>query len=134
MGLSEAGFDVVLAVDNDEEALETHRANHPGLSANWDLADAEVVERVAEPRQDGAACRSSPAGLPVSRSLGPAGRWSASWCGSVGARAMTDDATCGNRSSAWSSWRRPPAVVMENVPDMALDRGMVILAHDDRAP
>src|ERR1700736_3481346 len=41
LGLTEAGFDVVLAVDNDDEALETHRAYHPGLSVNWDLAEDE---------------------------------------------------------------------------------------------
>ena len=47
LGLSEAGFKVVLAVDHDDEALETHRAHHPGLSVNWDLGDSDVVERVA---------------------------------------------------------------------------------------
>src|SRR4051794_10847422 len=36
LGLQSAGFDVVLAVDHDEEALETHRAYHPGLSVKWD--------------------------------------------------------------------------------------------------
>jgi DNA (cytosine-5)-methyltransferase 1 len=45
LGLQQAGFEVVLAVDNDNEAVETHRAYHPGLSVNWDLVDAEVVPR-----------------------------------------------------------------------------------------
>src|SRR4051812_3627704 len=48
LGLAEAGFDVILAVDHDDEALQTHRAYHPGLSVNWDLGDADVVERVAD--------------------------------------------------------------------------------------
>src|SRR2546425_6535181 len=46
-GLSAAGFEVVLGVDIDREALETHRANHPGLSVDWDLSDEEVIGRVA---------------------------------------------------------------------------------------
>jgi DNA (cytosine-5)-methyltransferase 1 len=47
LGLQQAGFNVVLGVDNDAEALETHRALCPGLSVNWDLADEAVVRRVA---------------------------------------------------------------------------------------
>ena len=37
---------MVLAVDHDDEALETHGTQHPGLSVNWDLSD--VVEQAAE--------------------------------------------------------------------------------------
>src|SRR5688500_16763882 len=44
LGLEQAGFTVVLAVDHDEEALETHRANHAGLTVNWDLGDQDLVE------------------------------------------------------------------------------------------
>src|SRR5947208_101013 len=45
LGLASAGFDVVLGVDVDEEALETHRAHHPGLSVNWDLSQEQIIER-----------------------------------------------------------------------------------------
>ena len=48
LGLETAGFDVILGVDTDDFALETHRANHPGLSVNWDLSDDDVVESVGE--------------------------------------------------------------------------------------
>ena len=48
LGLKQAGFEVILGVDNDDAALETHRAYHPGLSVNWDLADDETISRVAE--------------------------------------------------------------------------------------
>lgn len=126
LGLSQAGFEVVLGVDNDAEALETHRANHPGLSVNWDLSDASVVERVARLIRrtgvtlvaGGPPCQPfSRAGRSLMRELVRAGRW------------PDHD----HRRDLWESFlgvvelSRPRAVVMENVPDMALDRGMVIL-------
>ncbi|MDP1820898.1 MAG: DNA (cytosine-5-)-methyltransferase [Acidimicrobiales bacterium] len=126
LGLTEAGYDVVLAVDHDDEALETHRAHHPGLSVNWDLADPGVIEEVAdlvktcgiELVAGGPPCQPfSKAGRSMMRDLVRRGR-----------RLQHD-----GRRDMWESFltvvelARPRAVVMENVPDMALDRGMVIL-------
>lgn len=126
LGLSEAGFDVVLAVDNDDEALETHRAHHPGLSVNWDLADEEVVEHVAElVRRSGI---SVVAGGPPCQPFSRAGRSMVRELVRTGRRHHHD-----RRRDLWESFlgvvelSTPAAVVMENVPDMALDRGMVIL-------
>jgi len=126
LGLMEAGFDVVLAVDNDEEALETHRAYHPGLSVNWDLADADVIERVAAlVRQCGI---SLVAGGPPCQPFSRAGRSMMRELIKRGRRQHHD-----RRRDLWESFlgvielSTPDAVVMENVPDMALDRGMVIL-------
>ena len=126
LGLAEAGFDVVLGVDNDTEALETHRACHPGLSDNWDLADADVVERVGDlVKRCGI---SLVAGGPPCQPFSRAGRSLVRELVRTGKRHHHD-----RRRDLWESFlavielSTPAAVVMENVPDMALDRGMVIL-------
>ena len=126
LGLKEAGFDVVLGVDHDIEALETHRAYHPGLSVNWDMGDPEVIERVASVVRRGGI--SLVAGGPPCQPFSKAGRSMMRDLVRTGRRPGHD-----GRRDLWESFlgvielSRPPAVLMENVPDMALDRGMVIL-------
>jgi DNA (cytosine-5)-methyltransferase 1 len=126
LGLSEAGFDVVLAVDKDDEALETHRAHHPGLSVNWDLGDEDVVNTVA--RLIKATGVTLVAGGPPCQPFSRAGRSMMRELVRTGRREKHD-----HRRDLWESFlgviesSTPPAVVMENVPDMALDRGMIIL-------
>jgi DNA (cytosine-5)-methyltransferase 1 len=126
LGLTEAGFDVVLSVDNDEEALRTHRAHHPGLSVNWDMAESGVVERVAGlVKQAGITLV---AGGPPCQPFSRAGRSMMRELVRLGRRESHD-----KRRDLWESFLEvvelstPPAVVMENVPDMALDRGVIIL-------
>lgn len=126
LGLSEAGFDVVLGVDNFAGALETHRAYHPGLSVDWDLADPAVIQRVADiiVNTDITLLAGGPPCQPFSR----AGRSMMRDLVRLGRRPHHD-----GRRDLWESFlgvveaSLPPAVLMENVPDMALDRGMVIL-------
>lgn len=126
LGLAEAGYDVVLAVDHDDEALETHRAHHPGMSVNWDLADPAVVEEIAGLIADTGI--SLVAGGPPCQPFSKAGRSMMRDLVKRGRRHHHDQ-----RKDLWESFltvvelSRPQAVVMENVPDMALDRGMVIL-------
>jgi DNA (cytosine-5)-methyltransferase 1 len=126
LGLSNAGFEVVLGVDNDEEALETHRAHHPGLTVNWDLADPDVVERVGTIVSR--ARITLVAGGPPCQPFSRAGRSLLRDLVRSGRRDQHD-----GRRDLWESFlgvielARPPAVLMENVPDMALDRGMLIL-------
>lgn len=126
LGLAEAGFDVILGVDHDDDALETHRSLHPGLSVNWDLSDDDVVERIA-----GIVRRHSVtlvAGGPPCQPFSRAGR---SLMRDLVRRGQRDGHDV--RRDLWESFlgvvelSNPPAVVMENVPDMALDRSMVIL-------
>lgn len=126
LGLDQAGFDVVLAIDHDDEALETHRAHHPGLSVNWDLADPSVVEKVASLiRRTGVQLV---AGGPPCQPFSRAGRSMMRDLVRSGRRHHHD-----HRRDLWQSFldvielATPAAVVMENVPDMALDRSMVIL-------
>lgn len=126
LGIEDAGFRVVIGIDIDEEALETHRANHAGLTVNWDLADDDVVERVAElVRRAGITLV---AGGPPCQPFSKAGRSMIRDLVRTGRRVHHDQ-----RRDLWQSFLRvvalsePPAVLMENVPDMALDRDMLIL-------
>lgn len=126
LGLTRAGYTVVLGVDHDVDALETHRAWHPGLSVDWDLAEEAVVERVASlVRELGIELV---AGGPPCQPFSRAGR---SMLRDLVRRGYRDHHD--HRRDLWESFlgvvemARPRAVVMENVPDMALDRGMMIL-------
>lgn len=126
IGLTEAGFDVILGIDHDDAALETHRAYHPGLSVNWDLGDEDLVERVGNLIKDldVAIVAGGPPCQPFSR----AGRSALRDLVRRGRRPPHD-----LRRELWQSFlrivaiARPPAVLMENVPDMALDKDMLIL-------
>ena len=126
LGLRDAGFEVVLGVDTDEEALETHRAHHPGMSVAWDLADPVVIERVSEIVTAGGVTLL--AGGPPCQPFSRAGRSMIRDLVRTGRRQKND-----RRRDLWISFlevvarSRPPAVLMENVPDMALDRNMMIL-------
>lgn len=126
LGLSKAGFEVLLGVDHDEDALATHRANFPGLSVNWDMADEDVINRVVRIGREleidlvagGPPCQPfSKAGRSIIRDLVRTGR-----------RDKKDQ-----RRDLWQSFMavvegvKPRAVLMENVPDMALERDMQIL-------
>jgi DNA (cytosine-5)-methyltransferase 1 len=126
LGLEAAGYQVVVGVDHDEKALETHRAYHPGLSQNLDLADLAVVERLGELL--GRLNVELVAGGPPCQPFSKAGRSGMRDLVRRGVRPRKD-----MRRELWQSFlrviaiARPPAVLMENVPDMALDRGMWIL-------
>ena len=126
VGLSDAGYDVVLGVDNDPVALETYAGLHPGLTLCRDLADPEAVEEVVEALSDldieiiaaGPPCQPfSRAGASKIRSLVQAG-----------IRPAHDD-----RRDLWQAFlevvRRvqPRAVLLENVPDMAVAPDTVIV-------
>ncbi len=126
LGLADAGFDVVMGVDHDDAALETHRAHHPGLSVNWDLSDEDVVERTGELLRDIGVTLI--AGGPPCQPFSKAGRSMIRDLVRDGRRPAHDD-----RRDLWQSFLRivtiakPKAVLMENVPDMALDRDMNII-------
>lgn len=126
LGLHCAGFEVVVGVDHDREALATHRASFPGISVDWDLGDDDNIDRIirlgrltnVELVAGGPPCQPfSKAGRSIIRDLVRSGR-----------RSPKD-----HRRDLWESFVdvvvgvRPTAVLMENVPDMALDRDMQIL-------
>ena len=47
VGLTAAGYEVVLGVDNDPVALETYAGIHPSLTLCRDLSDPEALEEIA---------------------------------------------------------------------------------------
>lgn len=126
LGLHAAGFEVIVGIDHYREALETHRANFPGLSVDWDLSDDDVVARVIDlGRASGVDLI---AGGPPCQPFSKAGRSIIRELVRTGRRSAND-----HRRDLWESFVevvdgiRPSAVLMENVPDMALDRDMQII-------
>ncbi|MFF5230681.1 DNA (cytosine-5-)-methyltransferase [Dactylosporangium sp. NPDC000521] len=126
LGLEKAGYRVVLAVDHYPEAIETHRHHHAGLSVNWDLGDPDRIRQVADlVKNTGVELL---AGGPPCQPFSKAGRSMIRHKVRHGLRDPYDE-----RRDLWRSFlevvkiARPPAVLMENVPDMALDKEMFIL-------
>ena len=126
LGLEAAGYRVVLAVDSDREATETHRHHFGGLTLDWDLGNPERVDRVAQLIKD--ADVELLVGGPPCQPFSRAGR------NKIRHRILngfTDPSE--ERRHLWRSFlevvmiAQPAAVLMENVPDMALDKDMFIL-------
>jgi DNA (cytosine-5)-methyltransferase 1 len=119
LGLHEAGWTVAVAVDNDPKALQTHRHNFPGLTLAHDLADPDerrsFLELVGQTEID------LVAGGPPCQPFSRAGRSKIRSLVETGHRPAHD-----NRRELWRAYLeialelRPRAVLMENVPDMAL--------------
>jgi DNA (cytosine-5)-methyltransferase 1 len=126
LGLEDAGFRVVLGVDHYSFAVETHRHHFAGMSVEEDLADPATIERIAKllKRNKIEVLAGGPPCQPFSR----AGRSMIRHRVLNGAADPHDE-----RRDLWRSFlevvqlARPKAVLMENVPDMALDREMFIL-------
>lgn len=126
LGLQKAGFEVVLGVDNDPASLETHRAYFRGLAMMADLYDQDQVESLGELVRDLGI--QLVAGGPPCQPFSRAGRNAVRDLVRRGKREERD-----LRRDLWQAFlrviaiARPAAVLMENVPDMALDREMAIL-------
>lgn len=126
LGLTDAGIEVVFGVDHYDYAVETHASHFPGMSVNWDLSTQENVERVAALMVE---CGIEVlAGGPPCQPFSKAGR--------SGIRHLVEKGERDPHDARRDLWRaylevvmlaRPRAVIMENVPDMALDNEMFIL-------
>ena len=125
-GLESAGFRVALAVDLDEWALETHAHNFPGLALRRNLDEEsarEEIERLLDGVEVGLI-----AGGPPCQPYSRAGRSKIRSLVALGVRDRHDV-----RRELWRAFIdlvervKPQAVVMENVPDMALGDDMVVL-------
>lgn len=125
LGLEEAGYNVVVGADHYDAAVATHAHHFAGLSLDWDLADPDVVEQVGELIRD--AGIEIIAGGPPCQPFSKAGRSMIRHRVQLGERDPHDE-----RRDLWRSFleiatsARPRAILMENVPDLALDREMFI--------
>lgn len=126
LGLEDAGFKVVLGVDHYLEAVKTHRHHFGGLSTDWDLSTEESIVRVADLMKE---CEIEIlAGGPPCQPFSKAGRNGIRKLVENGLREPHDQ-----RRDLWRSYleivsrAKPAAIIMENVPDMALDEEMFIL-------
>lgn len=125
-GLRQAGIEVVLAVDHYNYAVQTHASRFPGLSTSWDLSTAESVQRVADLMTE--AGIDVLAGGPPCQPFSKAGRAGIRNLVQKGERDPVDE-----RRDLWRAYlevvtlARPRAVIMENVPDIALDNEMFIV-------
>ncbi|GAA4598043.1 hypothetical protein GCM10023194_74540 [Planotetraspora phitsanulokensis] len=119
LGLEQAGWTVVAAVDHDQRAVETHKANFPGLSLKIDLSDIEaratLIRLLKQTKID------LVAGGPPCQPFSRAGRSKI--------RSLIEHAGRDPHDARKELWRaflevvlavKPRAVLMENVPDMAL--------------
>lgn len=126
LGLEMAGYRVVLGIDRDKEATETHRHHFGGLTLSWDLGNPERVKRVGQLIKDAGV--ELIAGGPPCQPFSRAGR------SKIRHRILNGfNDPSEERRDLWRSFleivsrANPPAVLMENVPDMALDKDMFIL-------
>lgn len=126
LGLQQAGFEVVLSADHEPFAVRTHAHHFGGLSVDWDLSDPAVVAKLGDMVRE--AEIDLVAGGPPCQPFSKAGRSMIRYRVQSGLRDPHDE-----RRDLWRSFLeivdrgRPKAVLMENVPDMALDREMFIL-------
>jgi len=126
LGLREAGFEVVVGVDHYAEAVETHRHHFPGLAVDWDLSETAKVEEIAGLIRDGGI--DLVVGGPPCQPFSKAGRSIIRHRVHHALRDPHDE-----RRDLWRSFvevvrlSMPRGVLMENVPDMALDKEMFIL-------
>jgi DNA (cytosine-5-)-methyltransferase len=126
VGLEAAGWTVAVAVDNNQMAVNTHRANFRSLALNIDMSDPDEVENLIKMVQkiDIDLVAGGPPCQPFSR----AGRAKIRSLVDQGIRDRND-----KRKELWRSFVRvvlairPRAVLMENVPDMAIADDLAVI-------
>ena len=125
LGLEEAGFDVILGVDIDEYAIETHRAHFGGVSLRADLSDADGVDRIIEEL----------AGIQISLIAGSPPCQPFSRAGSSKIRSLVQEGVRSHEDERRNLWTgfltiveelQPSAVLMENVPDLVSGENSII--------
>ena len=125
-GLEAAGYRIALGVDVNDWALETHAHNFEGIALKLDIGSPEVRDRIVKLFDgiDIALVAGGPPCQPYSR----AGRSKIRSLVKEGTRDPED-----HRRELWRAFLdiaeriRPQAVLMENVPDMALGDDMTAM-------
>lgn len=119
LGLEQAGWTVAASVDSDPKALQTHRHNFAGLAMPCDLSDRDQLQEFIGMLKT--AQIDLVAGGPPCQPFSRAGRSKIRSLVDEGRRSAED-----LRRHLWKAFLevaiavRPRAVLMENVPDMAL--------------
>ncbi len=128
LGLERAGYRVVLSADHDSAAVQTHLANFPGAALNLDLSTPNEIDGLIELLGD--LELDLVAGGPPCQPFSRAGRSKIRDLVERGHRDPLDP-----RRELWQAMLRvieatkPKAVLMENVPDMALGDDMRTVRH-----
>jgi DNA (cytosine-5)-methyltransferase 1 len=126
LGLRDAGWQVVLGVDTDERALATHAHNFGGLSLHADLSTAAGRETVLTALD----------GIPIDLVAGGPPCQPFSRAGRSKIRSLVQRAGRPEYDERRDLWRafldlavaiQPRAILMENVPDVALGDGFAIV-------
>lgn len=125
-GVEAAGWTVVAAVDHDTAALDTHRANFRGQALEVDMADPTQVTGLIE--------RLRPLGIDLVAGGPPCQPFSRA--GRAKIRSLINDGVRDEVDSRKELWRsfidvvlalKPRAVLMENVPDMAIGDDLAVI-------
>ena len=118
LGLADAGYDVVVGVDNDPVALETYAGIHPGLTLCRNLSEPAALAEVAE--------TISALGVELIAGGPPCQPFSKAGVSKI--RSLVRDGIRPEHDVRRDLWRcflevvlrvQPSAVLLENVPDMA---------------
>lgn len=126
LGLERAGFAVILSVDNDPRCIESHEHNLPGRALELDLGKPANIDTVVE-LLEGASV-DLVAGGPPCQPFSRAGQAKLRSLVDLGVRHQHDE-----RRELWQSFLEvvervaPAAVLLENVPDMALGDDLLIV-------
>lgn len=125
-GVEAAGWTVVTAVDHDKAALETHRANFRGQALDVDMSDQTQVQALIEKLQ--------PLGIDLVAGGPPCQPFSRA--GRAKIRSLIEGGTRDAIDARKELWRsfidvvtalQPRAVLMENVPDMAIGDDLIVI-------
>lgn len=125
-GVEAAGWTVVTAVDHDKAALETHRANFRGQALDVDMSDQAQVSTLIE--------KLRPIGIDLVAGGPPCQPFSRA--GRAKIRSLVEDGVRDAVDARKELWRsfidvvtelQPRAVLMENVPDMAIGDDLIVI-------
>lgn len=125
-GVEAAGWTVAIAVDHDRSALETHRANFRGRAIDIDMSNPHQVTNLIEEIKP--LSIDLIVGGPPCQPFSRAGRAKIQDLVNKGMREEKDQ-----RKELWRSFIRvilaikPRAVIMENVPDMAIGDDLKVI-------
>lgn len=119
LGIENAGWKVAAAVDHDDRAIETHRHNFDGLALSLDLSKKEERDQLVK--------LLAPVGIDLVAGGPPCQPFSRAGRSKI--RSLVRDGKRDAKDERRELWRdfldtavalKPRAILMENVPDMAL--------------